>query len=117
MSMTAWQDALREATGVAGVRGALIISAEDGLVVAETAMDDLATGDVAALLAAVIARATRCAAAMRAAEPHDVHLVTEHGAVIAVAGPAPLWLLAVASNDAELGRLRLLLRDLAGALR
>ena len=31
------------------------------------------------------------------------------------AGTAPLWLVAVAGHDAELGRLRLLLRDFAGA--
>lgn len=116
MRIAGWQDALREVTGVAGVRGALIISAEDGLVIAETAMDDLATADVAALSAALVSRAVRCTAAMNAAAPESVHLVAEHGAVLAVAGPEPLWLVAVARNDAELGRLRLLLRDFAGAL-
>lgn len=112
----AWQDALREVTGIAGVRGALIISAEDGLVIAETAMDDLATADVAALAAALVSRAGRCTIAMNAAIPDSVHLVGEHGAVLAVAGPDPLWLVAVARDDAELGRVRLLLRDFAGTL-
>jgi predicted regulator of Ras-like GTPase activity (Roadblock/LC7/MglB family) len=116
MSVARWQDALREVTGVAGVRGALIISADDGLVIAETAMDDLATADVAALAAALASRALRCTAAMEIAAPESVHLVGEHGAVMAVAGPAPLWLVAVAHHDAELGRLRLVLRDFAGAL-
>ena len=117
MSVAEWQDALRELTGVAGVRGALIVSAEDGLVVAETAMDDLATADVAALSAAVVARAARSTGAMGDAGLHSVHLVGEHGAVIAEAGPPPLWLVAVARSDAELGRLRLLLRDLADVMR
>ncbi len=116
MSIAGWQDALREVTGVAGVRGALIISAEDGLVIAETAMDDLATADVAALSAALVSRARRCTAALHATPPESVHLVGERGAVLAVAGPAPLWLVAVARDDAELGRLRLVLRDAAGAL-
>jgi hypothetical protein len=45
-----------------------------------------------------------------------MQFVAERGAIFAVAGPAPLWLVAVARPDAELGRLRLLLRDFAGAL-
>ncbi len=116
MSIAAWQDALREVTGIAGVRGALIVSAEDGLVIAETAMDDLATADVAALAAALVSRAARCVATMDATAPQSLHLVGEHGAIFAVAGPAPIWLVAVARRDAEFGRLRLLLGDLAGAL-
>lgn len=116
MSMDSWQGALREVTGVAGVRGALIVSADDGLVIAETAMDDLATADVAALSAALVSRAIRTTTAMQADVPHSVHLAAENGVMIAVAGPAPLWLVAIARNDAELGRLRLLLRDLAGAM-
>lgn len=116
MTPSPWQDALREVTGVAGVLGALIVSADDGLVVAETAMEELETSDVAALAAALVSRAARCTTAMRCSAPSSLHLVAERGAVLAVAGPAPLWLVAVARHDAELGRLRLLLRDFAGAL-
>ncbi len=116
MSLDRWNDILREVTGVVGVRGALIVSAEDGLVVAEAAMDDIETGDVAALAAALVSRAGRCSEAMRADAPASVHLACEGGAVLAVAGPAPLWLVAVADRDAEFGRLRLLLGDFAGAL-
>ena len=116
MSLERWQEILREVTGVVGVRGALIASAEDGLVVAESAMDDLATGDVAALASALVSRAARCALAMHGGVPASVHLACEGGILLAVAGPAPLWLVAVADADAELGRLRLLLGDFAGAL-
>jgi predicted regulator of Ras-like GTPase activity (Roadblock/LC7/MglB family) len=115
MTGATWDAALRELTGVAGVRAALLVSADDGLVVAETAMDDLATADVAALAAAVLMRSSRCTGVMELGPPQSVHLVGEHGAVLAVAGPPPLWLVAVAGPDAELGRLRLLLRDFAGA--
>lgn len=116
MSMERWQAALREVTGVSGVLGALIVSAEDGLVVAEAAMEELATADVAALSAALVMRAGRCAAASEAAPPESVYLVADRGALLAVAGPTPLWLVAVARHDAELGRLRVLMRDFAGAL-
>ncbi|MGH7593820.1 MAG: roadblock/LC7 domain-containing protein, partial [Gemmatimonadales bacterium] len=86
MNPERWHDALRELTGVAGVLGALIISTDDGLVVAETAMDGLATGDVAALAAALVSRAVRCTDAMAAEAPSSLHLVAEHGALLAVAG-------------------------------
>ncbi|MGH7582394.1 MAG: roadblock/LC7 domain-containing protein [Gemmatimonadales bacterium] len=116
MSAAPWEAALREVTGVAGVVGALVISADDGLVVAESAIDELATADIAALAAAVLSRAARCADAMRQPRPDSVQLVGDLGALMAVAGPDPLWLVAVARGDAELGRLRLMLRDFAGTL-
>jgi predicted regulator of Ras-like GTPase activity (Roadblock/LC7/MglB family) len=107
---------MREVTGIPGVRGALVISSDDGLIVAETAMDDLATADVAALAAAIIARAGRATASVDGSTPTSVQFVAEGGAIFAVAGLVPLWLVAVARPDAELGRLRVLLRDFAGAL-
>ena len=116
MSVDRWQVALREVTGVTGVVGALIVSADDGLVVAEAAMAELATADVAALSAALVMRAGRCASAIRTGAPASVYLVAERGALLAVAVPSPLWLVAVARHDAELGRLRVLMRDFAGAL-
>lgn len=117
MNSAEWPEALRQLTGVNGVLGALIISADDGLVVAETAIDEVATADVAALASALIARAGRCANAMQAGAPSSIHLMAAEGALLGVAGPAPLWMVAVARHDAELGRVRLLLRDFAGALR
>ena len=116
MNPDQWRIALREVTGVAGVLGALIVSADDGLVIAETAMEDLETADVAALSAALVTRATRCAGAMQSGAPQSVYLVGDRGALLAVAGPSLLWLVAVARQDAELGRLRVLMRDFAGVL-
>jgi predicted regulator of Ras-like GTPase activity (Roadblock/LC7/MglB family) len=116
MSTLAWEASLREVIRVPGVLGALIISADDGLVVAESAMDEIATEDVAALAAALILRSTRCNAAMHHAAPASLHLVADDGALLAVAGPAPLWMVAVTRHDAEFGRVRLLLRDFAVAL-
>ena len=116
MNIEQWQIALREVTGVSGVLGAMVISADDGLVVAETAMDDLATADVAALAAALVTRAARSSNAMQTSAPQTVYLVGERGALFAVAGPESLWLVAVARHDAELGRLRLLMRDFASVL-
>jgi len=114
--LSQWQEMLREVTRIAGVRGALVMSADDGLVVAETAMTDLDTADVAALAASLVSRAARVSGAMGVAAPRLLHLEAAEGALLAAAGPAPLWLVAITGPDAEFGRLRLLLGDLAGVL-
>ncbi|MEO5798413.1 MAG: roadblock/LC7 domain-containing protein [Gemmatimonadales bacterium] len=116
MSIPRWEGMLREITGIVGVRGALIVSADDGLVVAESAMDGLETTDVAAFAASLISRAQRTARAMHCAPPTRVHITAESGTVFAVAGDDPLWLVAVTDTTVELGRLRLLLGDLAVVL-
>lgn len=112
----AWEDLLRAVTRVAGVRGALVMSADDGLLVAETAMTDLETADVAALAAALVTRAARTCDAIEPSIPRLLHLEASAGAILAAAGPTPLWLVAVTTPDAEFGKLRLLLGDLAGVL-
>lgn len=116
MSLPQWDAMLREITGIVGVRGALIVSADDGLVVAESAMEGLETTDVAAFVASLISRAQRTAGAMRSSPPTRVHVTAEQGTLFAVAGTDPLWLVAVTDTSVELGRLRLLLGDLAGVL-
>ena len=116
MSLERWQDILREITGIAGVRGALIVSVDDGLVVAESAMENVATEDVAALAAALVVRARQTTNAAQGAPPHSVHLTATGGVLLAMAGPEPLWLVALADARAELGRLRVLLGDFAVAL-
>lgn len=117
MSDPTWDDVLREVTALAGVRGAIVVSADDGLVVAETAMEGVSPEDVAALAGALAMRATRSVEAFGDASPTSVQLVATHGALIAVAGPPPLWLVALAGDGVELGRLRLLLGDLTVAIR
>ncbi len=116
MSLERWQQILREITGVPGVRGALIVSAEDGLVVAESAMEHVATSDVAALAAALVVRARQTAHVAHGAPPRSVHLAASGGVLLAMAGPDPLWLVALADSRAELGRLRVLLGDFAVSL-
>ncbi|MES2125541.1 MAG: roadblock/LC7 domain-containing protein [Gemmatimonadota bacterium] len=116
MNVPQWETMLREITGISGVRCALIVSADDGLVVAEAAMEGFETTDVAAFTASIISRMQRTAGAMHIAPPNRMHLTAEAGTLLAVAGSDPLWLVAVADPTAEQGRLRLLLGDLAGVL-
>ena len=65
---------LKRVSAVRGVRGAMLVSAPDGLVVAESLMDDVDGRAVAALAAALTARLRRAAAdqllGRRPVEPH-----------------------------------------------
>lgn len=116
MTLERWEALLREVTAIQGVRGAAIVSVEDGLVVAEAAMEQLDGADVAALVAALVARSGRVTRALRTQPPRLVHLAGESGTLLGVLAESPLWLVALAEPGAEVGRLRLLLGDLAGAV-
>lgn len=112
ITLERWQALLTEVIAIGGVRGAVVISTEDGLVVHEAAMEGVPTGDLAALAAAVI---NRCAGVLTALDDPIalmVTLATTGGNVVAAHGSGDLWLVAVTEPAAELGRLRLLLGDL-----
>jgi predicted regulator of Ras-like GTPase activity (Roadblock/LC7/MglB family) len=111
-----WRAILDEVTTIAGVRGAVVASADDGLVVYEAAMDGMATSELAALAGAVARRAEEVATALGDGAVRLCTLSAAHGTLVAVQGQGGLWLVAVADPDAELGRLRLLLGDIAPEL-
>lgn len=117
MSAATWTVLLDEVTAIPGVRAAVVVAADDGLVIHEAAMGDLDPADLAALAAALVRRGARLLASLGGGRPQVVQLGAEDGTIVAAAGPEPLWLIAVAAPEAELGRLRLLLGDRAGVLR
>lgn len=114
--MTTTQTVLDRVTRVPGVRGALIIAATDGLVVAEQLMDGVDGQAAAALTGSLVGRLVRTAegAAMRA--PTFIQLRGEGGSVLAALGPQDLVLVAVVGPDANLGLARLEMLDAAGKL-
>ncbi len=117
MTLAAWQQLLDSATAVPGVRGAVLVSVDDGLVIAESAMDSLPTAEVAALASAIVQRTCRVSSASAQRPPHSVRVSGDAGTLMAFAADGLVWLVAVADPSAELGRLRLLLGDLAATLR
>src|SRR5690606_5068922 len=108
-----WQERLGQVTALRGVRGALVFSAEDGLVVHEAAVDGVDTADVAALASVVVRRVVELADAAGDRAVRLCTLAATGGTLVAAQGSDGLWLVALAEPDAELGRLRLLLGDLA----
>lgn len=115
--MTAFlQEVLNGVCRTEGVRGALLVSAEDGLVVAEAAMEGLEAAPVAALAASMANRLAATCAALGEPPPTLAQLEATEGTLLLAAGEAGLLLVAVAEPEANAGLIRLALLDAAGRL-
>ena len=98
---------LERVCAVRGLRGAVIVSAVDGLVVAESLMEGVDGKAVAALAASLVARLRRAVQAAGRQAPVFVQLAAEHGSVLAAPAGEELLLVAVAGPDANVGLARL----------
>ena len=114
--MIAADELLERVTQVPGVRGSLLISAIDGLVVAERLMDGIDGRAVAALVASLMQRLARATTAAGLEPPNFVHLNGGSGSVLAAPGRDDVVLVAVVTPDANLGRARLDMLDVVGRL-
>ena len=102
---------LARVTGVPGVRGSLLVSLADGLVVAERVMEGVDARAVAALTGSLVSRLARVTdrAAMR--PPAFVQLRGGAGAVLAASGPEELVLVAIVGPEANIGLARVEMLD------
>jgi len=106
-------------TRVRGVRGAMLVSAEDGLVVAEQLMEGIKGGAVAALAASLAGRLRRAMEAAGTGSSVFWHLQAEQGALLVVPGGNSLGgilVVAVAEPDVNIGLVRLELLRAAEAV-
>ncbi|MCU0620179.1 MAG: roadblock/LC7 domain-containing protein [Gemmatimonadales bacterium] len=101
---------------VRGIRGAILVAESDGLVVAEALSAGVDGAPIAALAASLGSRIRRAAAAAGLAPPAVVQLRAERGAILTVPAGDDLLLVAIAERQADLGRARLELRDVAARL-
>jgi predicted regulator of Ras-like GTPase activity (Roadblock/LC7/MglB family) len=107
-------------TRVRGVRGAMLVSAEDGLVIAEQLMEGIKGSALAALAASLSGKLRRAMEAAGTGESLFWHLQAEQGALLVV--PAAnseggILVVAVAEPDVNIGLVRLeLLRAAEAAL-
>jgi predicted regulator of Ras-like GTPase activity (Roadblock/LC7/MglB family) len=108
--------ALERVTRVPGVRGSLLISATDGLVVAERLMDGIDGRAIAALAANLLQRLGRATVGAGMQIPTFVHLRGKTGSVLAAPGQNDLVLVALAGLDANLGLARVEMLDAVGRL-
>lgn len=96
-------------TRVRGVRGAMLVSAEDGIVVAEQLMEGIKGPAVAALASSLTARLRRAMEAAGVGASVFWHLQAEQGALLVVptGGAGGILVVAVAEPDVNVGLVRL----------
>jgi predicted regulator of Ras-like GTPase activity (Roadblock/LC7/MglB family) len=111
--------ALDMITRVRGVRGAMLVSAEDGLVIAEQLMEGIKGSAVAALASSLAGRLRRAMEAAGTGASVFWHLQAEQGALLVVpSGEATgnVLVVAVTEPDVNIGLVRLELLRAAEAV-
>ena len=105
----AYVKALDLITRVRGVRGAMLVSAEDGIVVAEQLMEGIKGPAVSALAASLATRLRRAMEAAGVGASLFWHLQAEQGALLVVPTPGEggTLVVAVAEPDVNVGLVRL----------
>ena len=109
--------ALDLVTRVRGVRGAMLVSADDGIIVAEQLMEGIKGPAVAALAASLATRLRRAMEAAGVGASLFWHLQAEQGALLVVPTAGGTLVVAVAEPDVNIGLVRLeLLRAVEAGL-
>ncbi|HXH62753.1 MAG TPA: roadblock/LC7 domain-containing protein [Gemmatimonadales bacterium] len=114
--MSAFAEALDRVTRVRGVRGAMIVAGDDGLVVAEQLMEGIKGAAVAALAASLASRLRRAMDAAGVGAGVFWHLQAENGALLVVPGSSGMLIVAVAEPGVNAGLVRLELLRAAEAV-
>lgn len=114
--MSGYGPVLERITRVPGVRGAMLVSVRDGLMVSDQLVEGIRGDAVAALAASLAQRLGRALAAAGAGEPAFWHLHASEGGILAVAAPDDLMVVAVTAPDVNAGLVRLELLRAAEAV-
>lgn len=102
-----FQGILDTITRVRGVRGAMIVACEDGLVVADSLMEGVRGNALAALASSLTKHVASATAASGAGVPQFLHLQAARGALLAVSGRSEILVVAVAEPSVNVGLVRL----------
>lgn len=94
-------------TRVRGVRGAMLVAGDDGLVIAEQLADGIKGTAVAALAASLAAKLRRAMEAAGVGVGQFWHLQCEQGALLVVPAASGVLVVAVAEPDVNVGLVRL----------
>ncbi len=114
--MSAAAELLDRLSTVSGIRGSVLVSAGDGLIVAESLMTGVDGRAVAALAASLVIRLRRATESAGRREPVFLQLHAAGGTVLAAPCGTELVLVAVAGPDANVGLARLEMLDVSGRL-
>ena len=103
-------------TRVRGVRGAMLVAGDDGLVVAEQLMEGIKGSAVAALAASLATRLRRAMEAAGVGGSLFWHLQGDSGALLVVPAASSMLVVAVTEADVNIGLVRLELLRAAEAV-
>ncbi len=112
-------------TRVRGVRGALIVGYQDGLVISDSLMEDVRGNAVAALTSSLTKHVANATSASGAGAPQFLHVQAARGALLAVVGGrgggggegAEILVVAIADPSVNVGLVRLELIRAAEAVK
>lgn len=107
---------LDRVTRVRGVRGAMLVSADDGLTVAEALMEGIRGHALAALAASLANRLGRAAEASGAGRQRFLHIAAEQGMLLLLPVGDGLLLVVIADRDLNVGLTRLEMQRAGGVL-
>lgn len=107
---------LDDITRVAGVKCALLVSIDDGLVVAESSLEGQATEAAAAFAARLAQRLAALTRTLHTPPMSVMLLQATAGQLFVAAGGEGLLIVAVTGNEVNIGEARLALLDAAGRL-
>jgi predicted regulator of Ras-like GTPase activity (Roadblock/LC7/MglB family) len=115
MTAAGYGKALDLVTRVPGVRGAMLVAGDDGLVVAEQLMEGIRGSAVAALAASLATRLRRAMQAAGVGPGPFWQLQCERGGLLVVPGASGVLVVAITAPDVNAGLVRLeLLRAAEG---
>ena len=116
MTAASFAQALDQITRVPGVRGAMFVAGDDGLVVAEHLMEGIRGPAVAALAASLATRLRRAMQAAGTGAGHFWQLLCERGGLLVVPGASGILVVAITAPDVNAGLVRLELLRAAEAV-
>jgi len=99
--------ALERITRISGVRGAMFVTADDGLIIADALMEGVRGNAIAALASSLAKRFTRVSKAATVGSPQFLHLQAERGTLVIVPGPGEVLAVALGGPGMNLGLARL----------
>lgn len=105
--MSRFGEALDRITRVRGVRGAMLVGGDDGLVIAEALMTGVRGNALAALAASLVKKLQRAAGSMGAGTLRFVQLQAKQGSLLAVPAAHGIVVVAIADPDVNVGLARL----------
>ncbi len=104
---TRFRGILDTITRVRGVRGAMIVGYQDGLVISDSLMEDVRGNAVAALTSSLTKQVAHATSASGAGAPQVLHVRAARGALLAVAAGTEILVVAIADPSVNVGLVRL----------